>query len=229
MRNSVKVVTIVGFLLGMQMQAQQVRLTRVDKVVENADKTFYRIDPVLHEAQLLGEIEVDGYNRNTVEAFNKVYTKAKQTGANAFAVHPYETIDGGLGQIDPAHFRLLLYYTDNRSVENVNAVYLFSGVEQPQTISINNRKIEIPAAGYLKLNLQQGSVYTISTRKFLGSTIRVAAASDQAPQYFQIVGARLTQNPYGTAGINLKSGDIVKLERSYGEFLTVLYHEKRAD
>ena len=137
MRNSVKVITIVGFLLGMQMQAQQVRLTRVDKVVENADKTFYRIDPVLHEAQLLGEIEVDGYNRNTVEAFNKVYTKAKQTGANAFAVHPYETIDGGLGRIDPAYFRLLLYYTDNRSVENVNAVYLFSGVEQPQTISIN--------------------------------------------------------------------------------------------
>ena len=66
---------------------------------------------------------------------------------------------------------------------------------------------------------------TVSTKKLLGSTIKLAAQENQPVQFFQFSAFSVNSNASGTAGINLKSGDITRLEQSYGQFLTTIYEE----
>ena len=65
----------------------------------------------------------------------------------------------------------------------------------------------------------------ISTKKFLGSSVKIRADKLDEKQIFQVSAFKINSNPYGTAGINIKSGDIMKLEKSYGDFLTTIYTE----
>ena len=73
------------------------------------------------------------------------------------------------------------------------------------------------------MSLLPGEVYSISTRKLLGSTIKLTAQNNQPVQYFQISGFGVNTNQNGTPGVNLKSGDIVRLEQSYAQFITTIY------
>ncbi|WP_228420497.1 hypothetical protein [Chryseobacterium sp. 5_R23647] len=46
-------------------------------------------------------------------------------------------------------------------------------------------------------------------------------------QYFQISAAKIKSNTYGEPGINLKSGDIIGLDKSFGDFLRMIYTENK--
>ena len=104
-----------------------------------------------------------------------------------------------------------------------NTVYFISSPYKKQTISINKEKIVFEPRTFTELKLAPGEIYTISTRKLLGSSIKIAAQQNQPVQYFQLSGLSVNSNEYGNPGINLKSGDIIRLEQSYAQFLTTIY------
>ncbi|WP_435525639.1 hypothetical protein [Chryseobacterium indoltheticum] len=79
---------------------------------------------------------------------------------------------------------------------------------------------------YLSITTVRGDVYTISTKKFLGSAIKISN-TDGIPQYFQVSALKVSSNKSGDAGINLKSGDIIGIDRSYGDFLRMIYSENK--
>lgn len=215
---------IILIFWGQLLAAQNVILNKVEKTHTNNDKVFYQIDPTEVVADFLGEIEVQGFSDDDVEVFGKIYAKAKQIGANAFAIKPFESIEGGVQAFDPAHYRLSLFYlpTADFPKEN-NIIYLIASPHNKQTIAFNKENIVFQPRTFIRKELAPGTVYTVSTKKFLGSSIRLSAQENQPVQYFQLSAFSVNSNPSGTAGINLKSGDITRLEQSYAQFLTVIY------
>lgn len=202
--------------------AQLVTLNKVERTSENRDAFLYKITPDLPSAIYLGEIAVSGFSENDAEVFGIVYKKAKSIGANAFAWKPAPQIDDKISSFQPADYQLSLYYlpADQFPAEG-NVVYLLGDAGKQQTISLNNRTVSIPARSYISFTIPAGGPVTVSTRKLFGSSIKLGASKDQPVQYFQISGFSVNANQ--GPGINLKSGDIIKLEKSYGQFLTTIY------
>lgn len=204
--------------------AQNVVLNKVVKSHPNDEKIFYKISPETTAAEYLGEVEVQGFSDNDAKVFGMIYKKAKEIGANAFSYQPFEGVDGTISQFDPIHYKLSLYYVSVADFpKEENTVYLISSPYKKQTISINKDNKIFEPRTYTELKLQAGEIYTISTRKLLGSSIKIAAQQNQPVQYFQLSGLSVNSNEYGNPGINLKSGDIVRLEQSYAQFLTTIY------
>ena len=204
--------------------AQNVVLSKVVKSHSNEDKVFYKINADFASADYLGEVEVQGFSDNDAEVFGMVYKKAKEIGANAFSYKPFQEVDETFSKFDPAHYKLSLYYVSSSDFpKEENTVYFISSPYKKQTISINNDKKIFEERTFTKFELKSGEIYTISTRGLLGSTIKIAAQQNQPVQYFQLSGASVNSNDYGNPGINLKSGDIMRLEQSYAQFLTTIY------
>ena len=211
-------------LLSTFLFAQNVMLNKVVKSHSNKDKVFYKINPETTSAEYLGEVEVQGFSDNDAKVFGMIYKKAKEIGANSFAFLPFEEVDGTLSKFDPVHYKLSLYYlpTSDFPTEE-NTVYFISSPYKKQTISINNEKLVFEPRTFTEMKMAPGEIYTISTRKLLGSSIKIAAQQNQPVQYFQLSGLSVNSNEYGNPGINLKSGDIIRLEQSYAQFLTSIY------
>lgn len=204
--------------------AQNVMLNKVVKSHSNKDKVFYKINPETTAAEYLGEVEVQGFSDNDAKVFGMIYKKAKEIGANSFAFLPFEEVDGTLSKFDPVHYKLSLYYLPTSDFpKEENTVYFISSPYKKQTISINNEKLVFEPRTFTEMKMAPGEIYTISTRKLLGSSIKIAAQQNQPVQYFQLSGLSLNSNEYGNPGINLKSGDIIRLEQSYAQFLTTIY------
>lgn len=208
---------------------QDITLNKVDKINENKDKFFYRIsDPSASE--FLGEILVNGFSNDDVRMFSEIYKKAKQVGANTFSLKPMENVDGSIQNFDPANYILNLYYTAQSQIPTEdNVAYLISSSEKSQKIDINNKTIELKPRSFLRLQLKDNEVMTVSTRKLLGSSVKLAGKKDQPSVYFSLSNFKIRSNDSLYGGINLKSGDIIGLEKSFGMFLTTIYSEQKKD
>ena len=216
-------------LVGHFFMAQNVILNKVEKTNSNTDKFLYKINPESVNAEYLGEIEVQGFSDDDVKVFGMVYKKAKEIGANAFSYHPFESVEGGIQKFDSAHYRLNLYYVSpDQFPKEDNVIYLIASPYKKQTIAVNNDKITFEPRTYTKIQLTPGEIYTVSTRKLLGSSVKLGAQENQPVQFFQFSAFSVNSNPYGNAGINLKSGDITRLEQSYAQFLTTIYQYQEA-
>lgn len=210
------------------ISAQNVFLTKVEKTKENTDKFFVKIDAQNSEGEYLGEIDVQGFSNNDMEVFERIYNKAKEIGANAFAYQPFETVDEKEQPFNPANYKLRLYYISKEEfAKSSETIYLFSSAEKSQTISINKQDYVLPSRSFTTIKTIPGEVYTISTKKFLGSTIKVSGKSDSPAQYYQVSSLKVRSNTFGEPGINLKSGDILGLDRSFGDFLRMIYIENK--
>ena len=216
-------------LAGHFLMAQNVILNKVAKSHSNTDKFLYKVNPETVNAEYLGEIEVQGFSDDDVKVFGMVYKKAKEIGANAFSLKPFESLEGGIQKFDSAHYRLNLYYVSpDQFPREDNIIYLIASPYKKQTIAINNDKLSFEPRTYTKIQLTPGEIYTVSTRKLLGSSVKLGAQENQPVQFFQFSAFSVNSNPYGTAGINLKSGDITRLEQSYAQFLTTIYQYQEA-
>lgn len=219
-----KTLIIILSLLSQLAFAQLVTINKVVKTHENNDRYLYKINPESTNAEFLGEIEVQGFSKDDAEVFSQIYKKAKTFGANSFALKKTENIDGSVAAFNPANYILNLYYTPEVPKDD-NAVYIITSSAKPQVVVLNNTKIRMQPRTYLKTELKPGETGSVSTGKFLGSKIMLAAKDGQPAQYFQILPAGLRADQSGAGGLNLKSGDIILLEKSYGQFLTAIYAE----
>ncbi|MEC3877517.1 hypothetical protein [Chryseobacterium salviniae] len=207
--------------------AQNVFLTKVEKTNESTDKFLYKIDEEKKDAEYLGEVEIQGFSKNDAEIFSLIYKKAKEIGANTFALKPFENVDGSLQKFNPANYRLALYYLPKEKLmDQTGNLYLFASAEKDQKISINREDYIVSSRSFLKLKVIPGEVYTISTKKLLGSTIKFQPKENSTNQYFQISATKIKSDETGVGGLNLKSGDIIGLEKSYAEFLSVIYNKQ---
>lgn len=223
MKNLIK---IFALLFVNFMFSQNVILNRVENTGKNTDKFFYKINPDSVKAEYLGEIEIQGFSKDDPAVFDLIYKKAKTIGANAFSYKPFATIDGISEKLDPSHYLLSLYEVKKENLPNdYKKLYVFSSSEKPQKIAINENVIELPSRSFVLQQLLPGEIYTISTRKFLGSSVKITADKSENGQYLQISAFKINANPYGKAGINIKSGDILMLEKSYADFLSTIYKE----
>lgn len=208
---------------------QSITLNKVDKVNENKDKFFYKISET-SKSEFLGEILVNGFSNDDVKMFGEIYKKAKQVGANTFSLKPIEGVDGNFQKFDPAYYILNLYYTNSNDIEDEkNVAFLISSSDKNQKINIDNKTIEVKPRSFLKLNLVDNEVLTVSTRKLLGSTVKLAGKSGQQSLYFSLSNFKIRSNDSIYGGVNLKSGDITGLEKSFGMFLTTIYSEQKKD
>ena len=205
---------------------QTVILNKVVKSNQNSEKIFYKINANNSNAEYLGELEVQGFSDDDVQHFGMIYKKAKEIGANAFSYQPFETVDGVVQKFDEAHYRLNLYHVPaNTFPKENNVFYLIASPYTKQAIAVNKDNIVFKPRTFIKKTLSAGEIMTVSTKKLLGSTIKLAAQENQPVQFFQFSAFSVNSNASGTAGINLKSGDITRLEQSYGQFLTTIYEE----
>ncbi|KMQ65875.1 molecular chaperone GroES [Chryseobacterium sp. FH2] len=221
---------IVVFVIFAQfLNAQNVYMTKVEKTHENTDKFLYKINGEEKDAEYLGEIEVQGYSKNDVNVFSLIYKKAKEIGANTFSLKAFENVDGSPLDFNPANYRFNLYYlSEEKLTDQTGNLYLFASSDKDQKISINKKDYILSPRTYLVLKTVPGEIYTISTKKLLGSTIKLQPKSGEKNQYFQISATKIKSDDTGIGGLNLKSGDIIGLEKSYAEFLSVIYvnHEQ---
>lgn len=210
--------------------AQNVFLTKVEKTHENTDKFLYKIDEEKKDAEYLGEIEVQGFSKKDAEIFSLIYKKAKEIGANTFALTPFENVDGSLQNFNPANYKLALYYLPKDQLLNQTGVlYLFASSEKDQKIAVNQVDYIIQPRSYMIFQTTPGEAYTISTKKLLGSAIKFQPKENSSNQYFQISATKIKSDETGIGGLNLKSGDIIGLEKSYAEFLSIIYNKQKAE
>ncbi|MDF2553719.1 MAG: hypothetical protein K0R77_2994 [Chryseobacterium sp.] len=221
-------ITVILVLFVQFTFAQNVYLIKVEKTNENKDKFLYHIKEEINNAEFLGEIEVQGYSKDDAAVFSKIYKKAKEVGANAFSLNPFETVDGSPQKFDAAHYKLKLYYIKSDTFSNEEGnLYLFATSPKDQKISINRKDYILSPRTYLKMPLVSGEIYTVSTKKLLGSTIKIQKSAKNADQYYQISSARLGNSSQNDGTLHLKSGDIVGLEKSFAEFLTMIYQKTK--
>ncbi|KMQ66924.1 molecular chaperone GroES [Chryseobacterium angstadtii] len=204
--------------------AQNVYLSKVEKTNDNTDKFLYKKSEAAVGAEYLGEIEVQGFSNDDAAVFSLIYKKAKEIGANTFAFKPFENIDGTPQPLNPANYRIALYYTPKEKEEGKKGkLYVFASSDKDQKININKKDYLLAPRSYLTLDIIAGEVYTISTKKLLGSTIKVQPKTSDENLYFQVSSLKVKSDTSGTGGLNLKSGDIIGLEKSYAEFLSLIY------
>jgi hypothetical protein len=207
--------------------AQNVYLTKVEKTHDNSDKFLYKINGEMENAEYLGEIEVQGFSKDDAEVFSLIYKKAKEIGANTFSSKPFENIDGSLQNFNPANYRLSLYYLPKEKwIDQKGYIYIFASSDKDQKIAVNKKDYIISPRSYTTVKIIPGEVYTLSTKKLLGSTIKIQPKENSANQYFQISSAKVKADETGTGGLNLKSGDIIGLEKSFAEFLSTIYSKQ---
>lgn len=211
---------ILIFLLN-GLSAQYITLSKAIKTSDNKDRFFYRIDPATANAEYLGEVEVQGFSNNDAEIFRQIYTKAKTIGANSFALRKSENLDEQI-TFNPAHYFLDLYYTADIPRQE-NLIYVISSASKPQNIKFNNKTVTLLPRTYIKHPLTEG--LSLSVGRLLGSRITLSPKQNQPEQYFQVVPAGIRADHSGPGGLNLKSGDIILLEKSYAGFLTTIYQE----
>lgn len=208
--------------------AQNVYLSKVEKTNDNKDIFFIKINPQNPAAEYLGQIDVQGFSNDDAVVFFQIYKKAKEIGANAFAYQSFESVDDVRQPFNPANYRINLYYITKEEFSKPSSlIYFFSSSAKSQTISINKKDYVLPPRSFTTLDAVPGEIYTISTKKFLGSTIKVSVREDSSAQYFQVSALKVSSNSYGEPGINLKSGDIISLNRSFGDFLRMIYTENK--
>ncbi|ALR32419.1 molecular chaperone GroES [Chryseobacterium sp. IHB B 17019] len=218
--------TVFVFLMHF-FNAQNVYLTKVEKTKENTDKFLYKIESEIKGAEYLGEIEVQGFSKDDAEVFSLIYKKAKEIGANSFSLKPFENVDGSPQNFNPANYRLNLYFLPkDKLINQTGSLYLFASSEKEQKIALNKKDYTISPRSYLIIKTIPGEVYTISTKKLLGSTIKIQPKKNSSNQYFQISATKVKSDDTGTGGLNLKSGDIIGLEKSYAEFLSTIYNKE---
>jgi hypothetical protein len=218
--------TVFVFLMHF-FNAQNVYLTKVEKTKENTDKFLYKIESEIKGAEYLGEIEVQGFSKDDAEVFSLIYKKAKEIGANSFSLKPFENVDGSPQNFNPANYRLNLYFLPkDKLINQTGYLYLFASSEKDQKIALNKKDYTISPRSYLIIKTIPGEVYTISTKKLLGSTIKIQPKENSSNQYFQISATKVKSDDTGTGGLNLKSGDIIGLEKSYAEFLSTIYNKE---
>ncbi|WP_426476252.1 hypothetical protein ACP3T3_12880 [Chryseobacterium sp. CBSDS_008] len=206
--------------------AQNVYMTRVEKTNDNSDKFFFRKEDTTSDAVYLGEVEVQGFSKDDALVFSLVYKKAKEIGANTFELRPFENVDGSAQSFNAANYKIALYYTPKEKLAARHGeMYIFASSEKDQKISINRKDYTISPRSFFKLKVVPGEIYTISTRKLLGSTIKVQPKANDDNLYFQVSSLKVKSDNSGVGGLNLKSGDIIGLEKSYAEFLSVIYKE----
>ncbi|MDQ0592570.1 hypothetical protein QFZ37_000939 [Chryseobacterium ginsenosidimutans] len=221
-----KIIIAVFVFLIHFFNAQNVFLTKVEKTNENTDKFLYKINEEVKDATYLGEIEVQGFSKYDDEVFSLIYKKAKEIGANTFTLKPFENVDGSLQNFNPANYRLSLYFLPKEKlIDQSGYMYLFASSEKDQKIALNEKDYIISSRSYLRLKTIPGEVYTISTKKLLGSTIKIQLKENSSNNYFQISATKVKSN--NTGWLNLKSGDIIGLEKSYAEFLATIYNKDK--
>lgn len=206
--------------------AQSITLSKAVKTSENSDKFLYRINPSAQSAEYLGEVEIQGASKDDPEMFAQIYKKAKVIGANAFSLVGEENIDGTVVAFNPARYRFNLYYATAFPKED-NVAYLFSSSEEPVKLRIDGRKVTLQPKSYLKKVINFGGENYIVAGRLLGSRVNLTAKEGQPVQYFQISSFDIKGDQSGQGGLNIKSGDIIGLERSYAEFLTTIYKEQK--
>ncbi|PQA93488.1 hypothetical protein B0A69_10795 [Chryseobacterium shigense] len=208
--------------------AQNVYLSKIEKTHDNKDKFLYKKAETITGAEYLGEIEVQGFSNDDAAVFSLIYKKAKEIGANTFSFKPFENINGIPQPINPANYKMALYYTPKENLAGQKGMlYIFASSDKDQKININKKDYVLTPRSYLTKDIISGEVYTISTKKLLGATIRVQAKNHDENLYFQVSSAKVKSDTSGTGGLNLKSGDIIGLERSYADFLSLIYVQNK--
>lgn len=220
---------IVAFVFLIQLfSAQNVYLTKVEKTHENTDKFLYKINEEIKDAEYLGEIEVQGFSKYDDEVFSLIYKKAKEIGANSFSLKPFENVDGSPQNFNPSNYRLNIYYLSKEKLQDQTGnMYIFASSEKDQKINVNKKDYIISPRSYIVIKTVPAEVYTISTKKLLGSTIKIQPKENSSNQYFQISATKVKSDNTGVGGLNLKSGDIIGLEKSYAEFLSTIYNKEK--
>lgn len=223
-----KNIAIILSLVGAQLwNAQNVYLSKVEKTNDNTDKFFYKKGESTADAVYLGEVEVQGFSKDDALVFSMIYKKAKEIGANTFTLKPFENVDGTPQSFNPSNYKIALYYTPKEKLAAQHGeMYIFASSEKDQKISINRKDYTVPPRSFFRLKTVPGEVYTISTKKLLGSTIKIQPKADDDNVYFQISALKVKPDTSGVGGLNLKSGDIISLEKSYAEFLSTIYKEE---
>lgn len=202
--------------------AQDIAFLEVSKTSNNKDRFLYAIPASeVSKAEYLATLEVRGFNKNDEEVFSAIYKKAKEVGANAFMVIPIVGIDEKPQPFSPGFYQLSLYYLADNTTES--QIYVINTTDKPQNFVLNDMKIQLAPRSYIQQPLIPEKTYDLYIKKFLASHLKFLYKEHQPSMYFSVSGARIRANPYGSAGINFKSGDFTALENSYGSFLTAIY------
>ncbi|MBD8083541.1 hypothetical protein [Chryseobacterium caseinilyticum] len=218
---------ILFVLISQIVFSQNVLLNKVEKINDNKDKFLILLPVKTEQAEYLGEVEVRGFSNDDAAVFSAIYKKAKEIGANSYSLQPFETIDGSPSKFDAAHYRLNLYYINKDNLPKKDgSIYIFASSENDQKISVNRKDYILEPRSYLTIPVIASEVYTISTKKLLGSTLKFQVKDQSSSYYFQASSSKVKADESGVGGLNLKSGDIVGLESSYGDFLRSIYTQR---
>lgn len=217
-----KIFLFFAFCFSMVIYAQTYNLVEAKDVHTNTDKFLYSLPKNAENALYLGKIQVSNASVDDKANFKAIYNKTKLTGANAFKINFPETIDGKVQKNHHAYEVLLYYYPFSESLEDTDMAYFINYGDKVK-IKVNGTSVEIPKFHYYQLPLTL-KIANVSTGGFLGSRIKLQAkeGSPQSPFYFSLSKAKL--NGQSNEGyLSFKTGDIVRLDASFAQFLIALY------
>lgn len=201
--------------------SQNVELLNPTQRLEATDDLLYRIKS-FEDAVYLGELKVNPTTGDDFKLFSDVYHQAKSIGANAYIVED-EQINGKSSANDEPFILKLFYLSPEKFKEKRNMLFLFGSSKKDIKIRINDKKGIINAKSYYVIPLQAGQEYKIATRQLLGTSMRFVTSENDKNKYYKITTINfLPQN----GNLSFKSSDIISIERSFADFLTVIYQKE---
>lgn len=203
--------------------SQRVTLKSVEKKLENKDDFLYRITDT-NNAVYLAELEVDFWNKD-FELFSEIYQMAKSVGANAYQyVSDKELLEEEKASAyDKQNYRLKLYYLPSEDFKIINnQLFVFGDAKKEMKIRINDDKLTLKERTYFTIPLEAGQDYKLATRQLLGTSMRFVANGNEKNKYYKITTSSLQPQD---GFLSFKSSDIIAIDKSFGDFLTLIYQE----
>lgn len=223
-----KLQLIIAFFFSVVAFSQNVLLTEVKTTHENRDKFLYSLQKdITVENQYLGKIEVIGYTVQDQMIFSQIYEKAKSIGANTYSIQFSENLEGTKG-FDLSHYYVQLYYTESNKIpKEENTLYIINPSKEVK-LRVNSNKQILNSRSYIKIVPSNTQEIDISVGSIFGSRIKFENKEGQPAQYFQISGNQIRSNSEENPGIHFKTGDIIKVEKSYAQFLVNIYQSMKS-
>ncbi|MDY3547699.1 hypothetical protein PG291_03680 [Riemerella anatipestifer] len=216
-----KIILVLSLCLSVAGFSQRYDLVEIKDKVESTDKSFFRlVQEDTEKAHYLAKLEVVNASTDDRVNYVAIYNKAKFIGANAYQIIFPETIDG-LENKNKRYYTVLLYFIEVENItKNHNEIYLFNIGDKAQKLKVGDKRLTLLPKSYYKISLTEQPI-EVSVGGFLGSRIKLSAKTGfNNSLYFNISNTSLR----GKDGfINLKTGDLERLDESYANYLLNFY------
>jgi hypothetical protein len=234
-----KTLILILLIVGNLSFCQKVEfIEKSDTIQKPKDKLFVYIFPEtdLTTSKFVAKVKSTGNLNEIYSIFQKLENAVQKIGANAFRFDSFKRLDENTAELTlTAYFCEDNIFDINYKYVPKNKVFIFGSQNlsdfKKQNFKINGEKYEIQSGNYRAFDVKIGEELKINKGGFTGMTFWIKGIEDKSATFLSFTGLGLggvSYNPqYGSAGININTGRIDRIDPSFALTLLKIFQEEK--